>query len=164
VNTGSADRRTSTDGFTLLEMVIVISLIALVASIAIPNMVGKMPKIRLRGAAGAMASELRAARMLARSAGRPVTVVLNSSKPSLTVQTDKNGNGTFEDDETSRLDLSSYTGIAVSSSVSNGVFDTRGMFICGDGRWKITCSTDSGLEEYVYVFAGGFMEQSVDSL
>jgi Tfp pilus assembly protein FimT len=145
-------------------LAIVLFLVVVLASIAIPNMIAKIPERRMHAAASDVASELRAARVLARSVGRPVAVVLDSSTPSISMRTDSNGNGTYEGHEVSLLDLSNYAGVTASSSVSNGVFDTRGMFSCGDGRWKLIFSTDSGLEEYVYVFPAGFTEQSKNSL
>jgi len=151
-------------GFTLLDMAIAIALIVMIGAIALPNMVSRMPELRLRGATGAMVAEFRAARMMARGTGRPVTILLDQSTPSLRVKIDRNGNGTYESNETTLLDMSGYSGVTVNSSVTNGVFDTRGVFTCSGGRWKIKLSTASGREEYVYVFAGGFIERSEDSL
>jgi len=52
-------------GFTLIEMMIVIAVFAIVASIAIPNFMSLLPGIRLNGAARQVMGDLMAARMKA---------------------------------------------------------------------------------------------------
>jgi type IV fimbrial biogenesis protein FimT len=52
-------------GFTLVEMMIVVALAAILAAIAVPNIMAQMPKYRLNGAARQVLSELMAARMQA---------------------------------------------------------------------------------------------------
>lgn len=52
-------------GFTMLEIVIVVTMFGIVAAIAIPNMIGQMPRYRLKGAARQIMGDLMWARMQA---------------------------------------------------------------------------------------------------
>ncbi len=52
-------------GLTLLELMITIAIIAVVSAIAIPNMIGWVPKYRLQNAASDLRGELQATRMRA---------------------------------------------------------------------------------------------------
>ncbi|HXH10516.1 MAG TPA: GspH/FimT family protein [Alphaproteobacteria bacterium] len=56
---------TSEQGFSLFDLVIAIAIIAILATIALPNMTQEMAKYRLNGAARQIAGELMAARMKA---------------------------------------------------------------------------------------------------
>ena len=52
-------------GFTLVEALIAIAIIGIMATIAVPNILGEMPKFRLNGAMRQIAGDLMAARMMA---------------------------------------------------------------------------------------------------
>ena len=57
--------RSANKGFTILEIVIVVTIFGIVAAIAIPNMIGQMPRYRLKGAARQIMGDLMWARMQA---------------------------------------------------------------------------------------------------
>lgn len=52
-------------GFTLIELIIIIAIVAIFAAIAVPNFLSYMPKHRLNGAARQVMGDLMAARMKA---------------------------------------------------------------------------------------------------
>ena len=61
-------------GFTLVELIVIIAIIAVFAGIAIPNFLSYMPKHRLNGAARQVMGDLMAARMKAVKENTTVTV------------------------------------------------------------------------------------------
>ena len=67
-------------GFTLIEMMIIIAILAIFAAIAVPNFLSYLPKSRLNGAARQVMGDLMAARMQAVSQNTTVTVAWDSDR------------------------------------------------------------------------------------
>jgi len=61
-------------GFTLIELIVIIAIVAIFAAIAVPNFLSYMPKHRLNGAARQVMGDLMAARMKAVKENLTVTV------------------------------------------------------------------------------------------
>ncbi|MFH1581820.1 MAG: GspH/FimT family pseudopilin [Pseudomonadota bacterium] len=61
-------------GFTLIELIVIIAIVAVFAGIAVPNFLSYMPKHRLNGAARQVMGDLMAARMKAVKENLTVTV------------------------------------------------------------------------------------------
>ena len=67
-------RRRRTGGFTLTELLLVVTLVSVCCALAVPSMSAMMAGYRVRGAAMRLTADLFYARMLAVKSGRPVSV------------------------------------------------------------------------------------------
>jgi Tfp pilus assembly protein FimT len=152
------------NGYSLIEILIVVSLILLAGLILVPGIRSHVPRYNLDGAVSALVAELRAARVQASSEARPVVVDLNPKTLTLTIKIDRNGNHMYESDETSTLNLSDYKGLTLNANSVNGTFMPRGMFRSPTGFWKIDLKSSDGEAKFIYVFAGGQIQSSDTSL
>ncbi len=83
-------------GFTLIELIVIIAIMAVFAGIAVPNFLSYMPKYRLNGAARQVMGDLMAARMKAVSQNCDVAVTFASGNPEYEIWTDSD-NDDIED-------------------------------------------------------------------
>lgn len=75
-----------TEGFTLIELAVVIGIIAVLSAVIVPNMLSKMPERRLKSAARDMYSTLQKARLLAVKVNRVVWVTFDyGANPSFSI-------------------------------------------------------------------------------
>ncbi len=81
-----------TSGFTLIELMITIAILAIAAMIAIPNFIGWFPQYRLQTAAREMVSALQMARLKAIKGNTDIIVAVNAGTDAVTVFED-NGAG-----------------------------------------------------------------------
>ena len=91
-------KNTDSKGFTLVEMVIVIAVMAILAAIAVPHFQTYMTQRRLSGAARQVMTDLMAAKMKAVSLNQDVKVSFGSTHI-YQIWNDANGDGTVADDE-----------------------------------------------------------------
>lgn len=85
-------------GFTLTELMIVVALMAILAAIAVPNIMAQMPRYRLNGAARQVLSDLMAARMQAVSLNKRVKVFFDNNHQ-YRICDDANSDSTVADGE-----------------------------------------------------------------
>jgi len=151
-------------GYTFVEIAIVLSIVGVIALFAAPNILGRMSQVHLTGAKSAVRAELRTVRMQAMSEGIPVVAEVDTSENELTLKIDRNGNSTFETNETTTLNIDQYRNVIISANTSLGTFYPLGTFRCSSGVWKIALKSVSAGTNYVYVFAGGQVEDSKDKI
>jgi type IV fimbrial biogenesis protein FimT len=115
-------------GFTLIEMMIIIAILAIFAAIATPNFLSYLPKSRLNGAARQVMGDLMAARMKAVSQNCDVTVTFASGNPEYKIWTDSNNNDTIDSGEEITKNIqSNYYDVIISSTTNNNIkFSSRG--------------------------------------
>jgi len=113
-------------GFTLVEMMIVIAVLAIIAAIAAPNFQTYMAQRRLNGAARLVMTDLMDARMKAVSENNQFKVFFLDTHQYKMLD-DENNNGTEDTGETSvTKDIqSNYPGVTLSAS-AHPIFYPRG--------------------------------------
>lgn len=85
--------KTPRSGFTLVELMVTMSILGILALVTVPQITAYAPSFRVNGAAKGLASELLLARMKAASANRIVHVAVDTAAQTLTVQEeDPDGN------------------------------------------------------------------------
>jgi type IV fimbrial biogenesis protein FimT len=88
----------SKKGFTLIELLTVIALLAILSSVAIPNLIGVLPKNRLGGSAREILSTLHFAKMAAIKENSTVVVRFNPASDDCIVFVDDGEGGGAADD------------------------------------------------------------------
>jgi type IV fimbrial biogenesis protein FimT len=140
-------------GFTLIEMMIVIAIMAIFAGIAIPNYLSYMPKHRLNGAARQVMGDLMLARMKAVSLNHRVKVFFYSNHE-YKICDDADNNGTVTDGEGDvqlRDIQNEYSDVTFdSSNPPDPVFSSRGTAT----NPTITFQNSSGSKDITISIAG----------
>jgi type IV fimbrial biogenesis protein FimT len=115
------------NGFTLLELLIVIAIMAIVSTIAVPRVTYYMAERRLNGAARMVMSDLMMARQKAVTQNNRFKVFFNTNNHGYTILDDDNGDGTASTGEAVEAkDIHpEYYDVTFSAS-ANPVFSPRG--------------------------------------
>jgi len=92
-------RREKNQGFTLIELVVVLAILGIMVAIAVPNFKQYMFQRRLNGAARQIMSDLMSARMKAITQNRKVKVFISGNNHQYTVCDDANGDGIVSNGE-----------------------------------------------------------------
>ena len=113
-------------GFTLIELIVIIAIVAVFAAIAVPNFLSYMPKHRLNGAARQVMGDLMAARMKAVSQNCDVAVTFASGNPEYEIWTDSDNDDIEDSGEVITKNIqSNYHDVTIDTD-RNIKFSTRG--------------------------------------
>lgn len=118
------------NGFTLMELMIVIAIVAILSSVAIPNFIGWLPERRLDLAAQDILQGLQKSRSKAIMTNRQVVVDFDDAAESFSAFVDEDASGGLDAGELTIADLSMPAGIDLTPNlggVSTVVFDNRGI-------------------------------------
>jgi prepilin-type N-terminal cleavage/methylation domain-containing protein len=121
---GAMKRRLGNRGVTLLELMVVIAIMGILATIAVPSYLTWLPKLRVDGATGEVSSDLQTARMRAVSENTPYAVLFDLAGNSYSVYKDSNWNGALESSELiSFVHIQDeYPGVKLGYNVSKGPY------------------------------------------
>ena len=138
-------------GFTLTELMIVVALMAILAAIAVPNIIAQMPKYRLNGAARQVLSDLMAARMQAVSQNNEFKVFFLDNHRYMILDDDDN-DGTADAGETTQTkDIQADYPDVTFSSTNDPIFHPGGT---ASNLATITLSNTSGTRSITISSAG----------
>ena len=135
-------RRSGQDGFTVIDLLIGVAIVAILAMVAVPTLQPLVTRYRLNGAARQVMGDLMRARMQAVSQGRAVRVVFPEGT-SYQICDDANADGTVDIGEgagTTRALATQYPGVTLSAT-SDPVFSTKGI---AAGQSLITLTNAQG--------------------
>ncbi|MCD6399947.1 GspH/FimT family pseudopilin [candidate division WOR-3 bacterium] len=133
-------------GFTLIELIVIIAILAVFAGIAVPNFLSYMPKSRLNGAARQVMGDLMAARMKAVSQNCDVAVTFASGNPEYEIWTDSDNDDIEDSGEVITKNIqSNYHDVTIDTD-RNIEFSPRGTANSyGNVNVKLTNSASSRL-------------------
>ena len=124
---GSMQRCNKESGFTLIELIIIIAILAIFAGIAVPNFLSYMPKHRLNGAARQVMGDLMAARMKAVSQNNEFKIFFLANGHEYMILDDDDNDGTADGGEwTETKDIQNgYQDVTIGSN-NDPIFSPRG--------------------------------------
>jgi type II secretion system protein H len=146
-------KRFNKTGFSLIELMIVIAIMAIISAIAAPNFMHYMAERRLSGAARMVMSDLMAARQKAVTQNNEFKVFFDASNHEYTILDDNNGNGAADTGEATEVrDIHrDYYDVTFTAS-GNPIFFPRGTA----SNKKVTLvSSRTGVMKYVKVAITG---------
>jgi type II secretion system protein H len=149
--TTSPNRIQRTDGFSMPEIMIVLVLVAVMASMAVPSMSAFVERTKSRRALDRLVTDVSLARQLAVMRGAPVAIVLQA-------------NATYRVDTLSTADswvaartvqlAEEYPGVAIVGSVNRIEFNSRGLLTAAADTGFITIEIN-GARDSAFVSGAG---------
>ena len=139
-------------GFTLIELIVIIAIVAVFAAIATPNFLSYLPKHRLNGAARQVMGDLMAARMKAVSQNNEFKIFFLANGHEYTILDDDNNNRTADGGEwTETKDIrDEYHDVTIGSN-NDPIFLPRGT---ATNLPTITLTNPSGSKTITISIAG----------
>ncbi len=127
-------KKMKNNGFTLMELMIVIAIVAIMASIAIPNFIGWLPERRLDAGLQDVLQGLQKSRSRAIMLNRRVVVNFDAAAESFTAFVDEDASGGQDAGELTLVDSDMPAGVdlttnlvdAAAVAVAAVTFDNRG--------------------------------------
>lgn len=144
-------------GFTLLELMVVIGIIAILTAIAVPSYMNWLPGYRLRAAANDVYSAMQMARLRAVKENGSVGISYtngNGKNGKFTVFLDRDKSGIYEPDKDSIIQYGEMPGtVSISADMARSIFNGRGIVTSGDGTVRLSNSM-GGTKNIVLIITG----------
>jgi type IV fimbrial biogenesis protein FimT len=138
-------------GFTLVELMIVVALMAILAAIAVPNIIAQMPGYRLNGAARQVLGDLVAARMQAVSQNNEFKVFFLDNHRYMILDDDDNDGTADGGEATQTKDIQTDYYDVTFNSNNDPIFQPNGT---ASNLATITLSNTSGSHSITISSAG----------
>ena len=142
-------------GFTLMELMIVIAIIAILSAVVIPNFLGWLPERRLDAGAQEVLQGLQKSRSRAIMLNRNVIVVINAGTESFTAFVDEDASGGLDAGEQTIADRTMPAGVTLApqlGGVATVVFNNRGI---PDTSGTIRLQNNNGTVQDVQLYLSG---------
>lgn len=148
------------NGFTLIEVMIVVAIIGVVMALALPNYTIWNNQYQLRRATTEVANSLTLSRMAAMNRNRMVTVTLSSSGGAVAISSVDTANASVLPSQTMPFPVTGVTSVPLPSPLSGPVtvqFSPRGLRLIpsGSADQVVVLSNANGLQYSVLVRASG---------
>jgi len=152
-----------TSGFTLMELMVTIAIVAILSAIVIPNFIAWVPKFRLGGASRDVLAILQKTRVQAVKDNTSYVLIFDTGNASYTAFLDdgggdpaNSGNGVLDAGERVLMQKTLANGIDISATTLPGdwvVFDTQGT---ASAAGNITLADNRGnVRQIILELAGG---------
>ena len=149
-------KKMKNSGFTLMELMIVIAIIAIMAGIAIPNFLGWLPEKRLAAGAQDILQGLQKSRSKAIMTNRRVVVDFDTAANSFTAFVDENADGALDAGELTIADRTMPAGINLTTNLVGAVtavtFDNQGIPTTSG---TMTVQNSSGNDQDIRLYLSG---------
>jgi type IV fimbrial biogenesis protein FimT len=142
-------------GFSLTELTVSVSIIAIITASLLISQVRRMPTLRLNRAVNQVSTDLRLARMQAASANTDVEVTFNNAQESYSIWVDRNRNGTKDTGEIDTKSLRDLPDQNLWAHPTTGTFHPNGTFTSSASYSYIGISAPEAGYKYVYVLPSG---------
>jgi len=144
------------NGFTTLELMVTISIIAILTAIAVPSYIAWLPGYRLRSAANDVHVAIQMARLRAvKENGKTGVSYSDGSGKSgnFRVFVDNNRNNVYDSNDNIVKYGEMPGGVQLTASMSQSIFDARGLVTSGAGT--VTLSGDAGVTKSITISTTG---------
>jgi Tfp pilus assembly protein FimT len=139
---------------------VIILIVGLMATLAVPVVVGQNAKAQRDQALARLSADVQAARRLAMRRRAPVEVSFDGQSRELVLWADLNRNGSVDDGEVSRRRLTGNGVVTWELPSQIGVFNSKGFFSSPNGYLQVSVRCDDCHPRSLYVFPSGEVYES----